>query len=171
MKTQALKSIVMIPMVLFWGCKGQTTKGTHVHPGDTTVYVTTRTGKDSVITPQVNVRVNKKYGDDGKLQSYDSTYTYSYSGPAGNMLSSTNDSVFNHFKAFFRKNYPGLMNPQYNNIFYTDSLFKYDFFNPDYFRKRYELNNQMFEGIFRQMDSLKNEFMKENYPAGVQKKS
>lgn len=170
MKTTALKAMMLIPMVLFLGCKGQTNKGTKQTTGDTTVYVAPTHGKDSVIAPQVKVRVNRKYGDNGKLESYDSTYTYSYTGPAGNMMSSKEDSVFGHFKSFFQKNYPGFLNPQYDNIFYNDSLFRYDFFNSDYFRKRYELNNQMFEGMFRRMDSLKNQYMKDNYPNGAQQK-
>lgn len=170
MKTKALKSIILIPMVLFLSCKGQSTKSTNPQANNTDGFNASGVAKDTVVKPEVKVRVNKKYSNDGKLLSYDSSYTYSYTGPAGNTLLSNNDSVFSRFKSYFKNNYSGFINPQFNNIFYSDSLFKYDFFNPDYFRKRYELNNQMLDNIFRRMDSLKNQFMQENYPNGVQQK-
>lgn len=170
MKTKGLKSLMMVPLVFFWGCKSQAQKGTIQHSNDTTVYVMPRAGKDSV-TPQVNIRVNKQYDDKGNVKQYDSSYSYSYTGTAGKGMVLPDDSVFSRFRSYFYKNSTGFMSPWYNSVFFNDSLLKYDFFNDDFFRRRFEMNNMQFDKMFRQMDSLKKRFMESNYPNGRQQKN
>jgi len=57
-----------------------------------------------------------------------------------------------------------------NSIFFNDSLFKYDFYNSDYFSQRFHLNILKFENMFRQMDSIKFDMFRNNYSEGVIKK-
>ena len=75
------------------------------------------------------------------------------------------------FIPFFEKSYPNLIGRYHNTIFFNDSLFKYDFFNDDYFQKRFQLNEKMFENMYQQMDSIKRDFLKKNYPNGYQRKN
>jgi hypothetical protein len=46
-------------------------------------------------------------------------------------------------------------------MFLNDTLFKYDFLNEDFFKKRFELNDLLMSDMLRQMDSLKTAYLKE----------
>lgn len=124
---------------------------------------------DSGAVPQTDIRVNKKYDDKGNLIQYDSTYSYYYSSP-GFKNSISSDSLFSSFKIPLRNNYRGLFDENMNNIFFNDSLFKYDFYNADYFSKRFQMNMLRFQDMFRQMDSIKSDMFRQTYPDGVIKK-
>ncbi|MBL7913338.1 MAG: hypothetical protein JNJ41_19905 [Bacteroidia bacterium] len=119
---------------------------------------------DSLNKPKIDVKVNKQYDKNGKMIKYDSTYSYVYSGKSGKNMRADNDSIFNQFRSYFNINSSDLFEKHNQNIFFNDSLFKYDFFNDDYFQKRFELNKDMFSQFFWQMDSLKGSFLKDNYP-------
>lgn len=152
--------------VVFSGCNGQTKKENSQLAETKKI---TPLKEDSLAKPKIDVKVNRQYDDKGNIVRFDSTYSYFYSSPKGSIYLA-NDSVFSSFRSFFEKSYPDLMDRRTNNIFFNDSLFKYDFFNDDYFQKRFELNNKMFENIYQQMDSIKRGYMKQNYPDGYQKK-
>ena len=162
--------LLMLPFMIFSGCNGQTKKGndkllsarteTNIHVSD-----------DTLSKPKVSVKVNKQYDDKGNIVKYDSSYSYFYSSPGGKAMHLSNDSVYSQFRTFFDKKYPNFFHAQYDNVFFNDSLFKYDFFNNDYFMKRFEMNKKMFDRIYQQMDSLKGDFMESNYPKGYQKKN
>jgi len=124
---------------------------------------------DSTLNPKVDVKVNKKFDEKGNLIQYDSTYSYFYSSPGFKENGMNRDSVFNDFKMRFQNDYRGLLDDNINSTFFTDSLFKYDFFNDDYFSKRFELNRERFEDAFRQLDSVKSEMLKRSYPKGKTK--
>lgn len=158
--------LVSLLFLVFSGCNGQTQKGKSELAE---IKKIAPLKDDSLAKPRIDVKVNRQYDDKGNIVRFDSTYSYFYSSPKGSMNLS-NDSVYNSFRAFFEKSYPNLMDRSTNNIFFNDSLFKYDFFNEDYFQKRFELNNKMFENMYRQMDSIKRGYMKQNYPNGYQKK-
>jgi hypothetical protein len=121
---------------------------------------------DTTYRPKVDVRVNKKYDDKGNLIQYDSTYSYYYSSPGMFENSISSDSLFSNFKIQMRNDYKGLLDDNMNSIFFNDSLFKYDFYNNDYFSKRFKLNMLKFENMFREMDSLKMDRFREAYPSG-----
>jgi hypothetical protein len=121
---------------------------------------------DTTNKPKTDIRVNKKYDDKGNLIEFDSTYSYFYSNPhlKGNILA---DSLINDLKLPLKNNFDENM----NSIFFNDSLFKYDFFNNDYFSKRFEMNRKQIENMFHQMDSVKSEMFRKNYPNGNIKKN
>jgi hypothetical protein len=165
MKTKNLL-ILITSLMLLTACEGQNKqKSLSEQSGNTSVPLT-----DSLKNkPDVRVKVNKKYDDKGNIVRYDSTYSYIYSGPGGKLQSSSNDSIFNSFRSYFHSNHRDLINPKTDHIFFNDSLFKYDFFNDDYFFKRFELNRRFFDDMYKQMDSLKNDFLEHNYPKGHNK--
>lgn len=163
MKTKAFL-LLLLPMIAISGCNGQTKKDQSLLKEGELIT------DDSLNKPQVKVNVNKQYDDKGNVIRFDSTYSYFYSFPSGKSMNLDNDSVYSHFRSYFHKTYPDFLNPQFDNIFYNDSLFKYDFFNNDYFLKRFELNRKMFDNMYKQMDSLKWDFLQHNYPNGYSKK-
>ncbi|MGP8214206.1 MAG: hypothetical protein ACLQQ4_01445 [Bacteroidia bacterium] len=169
MKTKNLKLLLLFPSILFLSCKGQMNKGGKTSTTDTVVKNSTVT-IDTANIPKYKVNVNKRYDSKGNMLMYDSSYSYSYSSPGG-MGQINDDSVYSRFKSFFHKNYSSFFNSPFNDIFYQDSLFKYDFFNNDYFSKRFEMNNDAFAKFYRQMDSVKDDFMRNSFPNGQQKRN
>ncbi|MCE3225617.1 MAG: hypothetical protein K0S32_168 [Bacteroidetes bacterium] len=166
-KVMKTKNLLILASSLFImsACEGQNTKRSlSEKPESKSIPLTDSIKKE----PDVRVKVNKKYDDKGNIIRYDSTYSYVYSSPGGT-LHMSNDSIFNHFRSYFHKNHSAFMNPETDNIFFNDSLFKYDFFNEDYFFKRFQLNKGAFEDMFKQMDSLKNNYLEKNYPKGQNK--
>lgn len=109
-------------------------------------------------TPQVDVRVNKQYDENGNLIALDSTYITIYPSRAGNPAFL--DSVFHDFKGRSRNWYPFLKDPGFNDLFLEDSLIHPDFFHDDYFRKRFDLNRRYMEQMMARMDSAKNAFLR-----------
>lgn len=114
-------------------------------------------------TPQVDVRVNKQYDEHGNLIAYDSSYTSMHhrrSGDAAFM-----DSVLKDFMPGFGMRYPFLNDPGFNALFLPDTSFHRDFFHPDFFQKRMELNQRYMQRMMQQMDSLKNQYFHRQTPS------
>lgn len=121
--------------------------------------------------PQVNWKVNKKYDDKGNLIAYDSTYTWSYSTKDGKMSNIAADSVMSAFKKQFNTEFPSLFKEGFGNPVWTDSLFYRDFNDHDYFMKKWQNHYFDMNKMMRQMDSLRNSFLNNNYPGlNIQKK-
>lgn len=109
--------------------------------------------------PKTNIVVNKEYDNEGNLIRYDSTYSYYYSNTEsdkGNM-----DSIYNEFRKHFKNHYFFSREPFFEDFFFEDSLLKYDFYKEDFFYKRFENNMKHMEQLFHDMDSVKNEFYKD----------
>jgi hypothetical protein len=126
--------------------------------------------RDTANKPKTEVHVNKKYDDKGNLLRYDSSYSYHYVSPGGKLQNIETDTLFRHFKSYYLSNYDTMFNNNFGSIFLNDSLFKYDFMQPDYFLKRYELNSKRFEQMARDMDSIKTQYLRQGYPQGEMKK-
>ncbi|RLD59514.1 MAG: hypothetical protein DRJ01_11210 [Bacteroidetes bacterium] len=111
--------------------------------------------------PKEDIRVNKEYDKDGNLIRYDSTYTYFYSNIENDSI--TEDSIFNNFKKLFYLQYPFSHKSYFNDLFFEDSLMKYDFYKKDFFTERFRKNMEQTERMFQEMDSLKNQFFNQQF--------
>ena len=158
--------LLFIVSLSFNGCVSQTQKETKELLSSTDSFPM----GDDGIKPDIKINVNKKQDSKGNIIRYDSTYSYTYSIPGGGIKKIPNDSVYKQFQSFFDEKYRNFLKPQQDHIFNTDSLFKYDFFNNDYFYKRFEKNHELFENMFRQMDSIKGDYLMNKYPNGHQQK-
>ena len=105
--------------------------------------------------PKIKTKVNKQYDSKGNIVKFDSTYSYYYTSRGIDSARIISDIVFKEFKSFYSDELMSKFNMRFNDIFLVDSLFKYDFINEDYFRKRFELNESKMNELFREMDSLK----------------
>lgn len=115
--------------------------------------------------PRAEIKVNKIYDDEGNMVRYDSTYVWSYSNVAGDSVFVDVDSVMSRFQPFM-----DAKNRFYFPFFHTepfiqDSIFYYDFLDNDYFMHRWENSMESMTDMMREMDSLKSQFFRENYPA------
>ena len=111
--------------------------------------------------PKEDIKVNKEYDKDGNLIRYDSTYTYFYSNIQNDTIAE--DSIFTNFKNLFDLQYPFSYKPYFNDLFFDDSLMKYDFYKKDFFTERFMQNIEKTEKMFQEMDSIKNHFFNEQF--------
>lgn len=119
-------------------------------------------------TPQVNIKVDKKYDKDGNLIKYDSTYASYYSNIKNDTL--LRDSIFSNFRNYFHKNYSFSDRHFFNGFFFEDSLLPYDFYKRDFFSSRFRNNMQQMDPLFWEIDSLKNHFFSEQFKNNSQSK-
>lgn len=119
------------------------------------------TKKTTENTPLTNIKVNKEYDKNGNLVKYDSSYSYYYSNIQGN--NNLRDSILNNFKNHFNEKYFFSNQPYFNNFFFQDSLLGYDFYKKDFFFDRFKNNMSQMNTLFREMDSVKNEFFKDQF--------
>ena len=111
--------------------------------------------------PKEDIKVSKEYDKDGNLIKYDSTYTYFYSNIENDTI--TEDSIFTNFKKLFDLQYPFSFRSYFDDLFFEDSLMKYDFYKKDFFTKRFIQNLEKTEKMFQEMDSIKNHFFSEQF--------
>ena len=114
--------------------------------------------------PKVDIKVNKVYDENGNLVGYDSTYVWSYTNEQGDSVIVNPDSVLYQFKPFIGSNFPEFFR-DYDQEFLGDSLFYQDFMAPDYFMNRWEDEMSRMSQMMREMDSLKELFLQQHYPA------
>jgi len=155
-----MKRIVLFSMLLIAGlsgCNAQSSPGQDNHDRNDTLKV----------QPDINIRVNKEYDENGNLIRYDSTYTYVYSNIDNNVQ--LRDSIFNEFMQHFNEHFGIKDDPFFNDMFFNDSLLQYDFYKKDFFRDRFNENQGWIEKMLREMDSLKNEFYENRFNYDGQK--
>lgn len=114
--------------------------------------------------PEVRWKVDKQTDENGNIIRYDSTYVWSYTDTGGNASDIYVDSVMKSFHSFFDRQFPSLWQRHLGGPVWGDSLFYRDFFQPDYFFKRWENDFFRMDDMFRQMDSLRENFFRESYP-------
>ncbi|HYG18775.1 MAG TPA: hypothetical protein VD816_07595 [Ohtaekwangia sp.] len=120
--------------------------------------------QDSSVSPKVSIKVNKQFDDQGNIVGFDSTYTSYYSNMTGD--TARMDSLMNSFNRYFDLNHSSFFRNEFNPLFFDDSLRYPDFFHPDFFMRRYELNDQYLRGMMKRMDSIKNRFYREGSSQG-----
>lgn len=116
--------------------------------------------QDSLNKPKVNIKVNRRFDDKGNMIGFDSTYSSFYSNMKGDTIKM--DSMMHSFDSYFNRNHSSFFNKQFDPLFFNDSLRYPDFFNRDFFLKRYELNDEYLRGMMNRMDSIKNRFYQEH---------
>ena len=112
--------------------------------------------------PNEDIKVNKEYDEDGNLTRYDSTYTYYYSNIDKNIAAK--DSIYENFRKMFEMSYPFSNKSYFNDLFFQDTLLKYDFYKDNFFLERFRQNSMHLDRMFLEMDSLKNKFFMEQFP-------
>ncbi|MDX1545283.1 MAG: hypothetical protein R3214_15220 [Christiangramia sp.] len=122
-----------------------------------------KTETDKSAIPKGSWKVDKEFDENGNLISYDSTYVYSYSTVEGDSINNEDvDEIFKNFRRFFHNQqmsgHSGLMNSFLNDSLYGDP----NFFEDDFFSNR--MMSRHFQEQIRQMDSMRNEFLKQHYP-------
>lgn len=71
------------------------------------------------------------------------------------------DSLFRDFEPRFNRRFPFMSDPGFNDLFFRDTLLYPDFFHDDFFRKRMEMNHRWMQQMMAEMDSMKNDYVRE----------
>jgi hypothetical protein len=121
-------------------------------------------GENTKNQPKESWTVKKEMDENGNVIGYDSTYTWSYTNTEGDSVSVDADSVMQSFRSYFSEQMPSLWGQSFIDPFMNDSLQDHDFFAEDYFHKRWEKDIFDMDKMFRQMDSLRNQFFNEAMP-------
>lgn len=143
--------IFPVMLLLLSSCEGQNKK-----PKDEHLVQTKGTN------PKEEVKVNKTYDKKGNLIRYDSAYSYQYTSKGLDSSKMKLDTMLRKFKDLSDKDLNKMWDQQFKDLFMTDSLFKYDLPNEDYFSKRFELNLERMRKMMSEMDSLKTSDLKKN---------
>jgi len=146
-----MKKIVLFSLLfslVFTGCNGQNERKFEKYSTEN--------------QPKTAIKVNKEYDKKGNLVRYDSTYSYYYSNIENDSM--LGDSVMNSFKNYFNSKYYFSKDPYFNDLFFQDSLMRFDFYTKDYFINRFLNNSRRMNSMFLEMDSLKNRFFMEQFP-------
>ncbi len=140
---------LVVLMLLMNSCSGQSAKSDQ---------------KEQVAQPepQTEIRVNREYDEDGNLIRYDSTYASYYTTIGDNQR--LKDSLFFDFRSKLDKQYPFFNRTFMDDLFFEDSLLKYDFYKRDFFSERFRRNMQRLDDLFIEMDSIKNQYFIRPFP-------
>jgi hypothetical protein len=141
-----MKRIIIMAITLtvtLSGCQGQKMK---------------KEGADTskINAPKTEIKVKREYDKNGNLIRFDSTYSSFYTNTKNN--DRKRDSIFETFKNHFNLNYFFSNEPYFHDLFFQDSLLKYDFYKKDFFYDRFRQNTGRIDKLFKEMDSLKNNF-------------
>jgi hypothetical protein len=151
-----MKTFLLFLTIIFliFSCKDQNKSPNTIH-----------TSQSKGQNPKEDVQVNKTFDKKGNLVKFDSTYTYSYTSNGLDSSRVMLDTVLQHFKSFYDSDFSERWNKEFEKVFLSDSLFKYDFPNEDYFSKRFELNTEHMKKMMLQMDSMKTNILKKPLPS------
>jgi hypothetical protein len=141
--------IALMAVLCISGCKAQDKKKNII--------------KDEANQPKVSWKVNKEVDDKGNVIRYDSTYVWSYSNK-GKAQNVDVDSVLHKFREQFDINSSEIFGRGFGGPVWNDSAFYKDFIRPDYFLRKWENNSFDMRRMMQQMDSMRNAFLKKNYP-------
>ena len=123
------------------------------------------TATDSVPNnPKIDIKVRKKYDDNGNLIGYDSTYSYVYVSPGGKAEEINMDSLMQQFQPFFFQHGQQMFKDPFEEFFKNDPFLNDNFFDEHFFENQFNQNMFNFKEMFQRMDSLRNEFLKQQYP-------
>lgn len=114
--------------------------------------------------PKIDIKVEKEYDENGNIIRYDSSYTYIYTHPNGNSEELNMDSIFESFRPYFFDRGFDIMHDPFNRFFDKDTFYQRHFFDDDFFMQQFENEMFRFEEMMQKMDSLRNRFLREQYP-------
>tara|TARA_R110001583_G_scaffold21479_2_gene81633 strand:+ start:8606 stop:9046 length:441 start_codon:yes stop_codon:yes gene_type:complete len=117
----------------------------------------TAVNKDT-IKPIEKMKVIKEYDDEGNLISLDSSYYYFYSTIKNDTV--LEKEIFNKFRNGFDLKFNSI-DSLFKNDFLIKSPFNMnDFYTDDFYLNHFKFQHKEIENIFKEMDSIKNEFYK-----------
>jgi hypothetical protein len=114
--------------------------------------------------PKVSWDVKKQTDENGNVIKYDSTYVWSYTNVEGDSMVVGADSLMQAFHSYFNEKFPLIWDRSFTKPLWEDSLLYRDFSQQDYFHNRWQQDFFEMGKMFQGMDSLRNQFLFDEYP-------
>ncbi len=155
-----MKRLVLLAVIALvsFGCSGQE------QPAKGNQQSQVKTDENLANQPKISWDVKKETDENGNVIRYDSTYTWSYSSTNGDSMVVNVDSVMQSFHSYFNTRLPLIWERSLTQPLWRDSLFYRDFYRDDYFYRRWQQDFFKMDDMFKQMDSLRNQFFHDQYP-------
>ena len=132
--------ISAIVLLQFTSCDAQKAKG--------------ETKTTEINKPHEEVKVNRKYDENGNLIAFDSVYTSYYSSFDGDTVNM--DSLMDNFNMYFSDIFDN--GYAWNSLIEPDSVFHSSFFSNSFFENQFLQQDEQMLRMMQEMDSLKNVF-------------
>jgi len=152
-------TVKLLLLLIVWGCNGQVKKD-----------LKTEDDKNKEKQPIERSEVHREYDEFGNLIKYDSIYSWSYSNKEGDSLKVNLDSIMDSFNEHFEIVSPFKKRDYFKYFPKQDSIFMRDFFEEDYYFRSWEHNQDEMQEMIKEMDSIRNQFLKDMYPGLMESK-
>lgn len=150
-----MKKIVILSLaaILNLGCNAQENKQEENIQKD----------KDSMAQtaeqPKGTWKVDKEFDENGNLIRYDSIYSWSSTDNLDKLAQKNPDSLIQSFRSRFYRNFSGIDDQRFGDLFADDSLFTERFFDDDFFNSRFGEDFMDIERVRERMESMQQNFL------------
>jgi len=150
-------AMLLLPVFVLFSCNAQTdNKSSQLNEKKT----------EQKVKPKIDYKVNKEYDENGNLIKLDSTYTYYYSNIDLNKQQV--DSIYKSFNEHL--NFSSSFDDSFfDDFFKNENYIEEDFFQEDFFRNNQKRNEEIMNQMIARMDSIKNQFLLEQFPLKEEK--
>tara|TARA_R110000868_G_scaffold163513_1_gene395738 strand:- start:776 stop:1282 length:507 start_codon:yes stop_codon:yes gene_type:complete len=121
-----------------------------------------------VESPQGTWKVDKEFDEEGNLIRYDSIYSWSSADNLDELAHKNPDSVLRSFRSKFYRNFSGVDNQKFGDLFTGDSLFTKRFFDDDFFDSEFGQDFMDIDRLRKRMESMQQRFL-ERYQSEFEK--
>lgn len=120
--------------------------------------------------PKGEWKVHKEFDEAGNLIRYDSVYTWSSGSELDDLSLLDRDSTLQSLRSRFYREFSGIDEQEFGDLFSADSLFSKRFFNDDFFDSDFGRDFMDIDRIRERMERLQQEFL-EKYQSEYEKDS
>lgn len=119
--------------------------------------------KDSIAQiaepPKGTWKVDKEFDENGNLIRYDSIYSWSSTDNLDELAQKDPDSLMRSFRSKFYRNFSGIDDQQFGDLFADDSLFTNRFFDDDFFSSQFGEDFMDIDRVRERMESMQQKFL------------
>ncbi len=118
--------------------------------------------------PKGTWKVDKEFDEDGNLIRYDSIYSWSSTDDLDELAQKNPDSLLQSFRSRFYRNFSGIDDQRFGDLFADDSLFTKRFFDDDFFDSKFGEDFMDIDRIRKRMETMQQKFL-ERYRSEFEK--
>jgi len=119
---------------------------------------TNKSGKD-MESPHGTWKVDKDFDENGNLIRYDSIYSWSSGADRAHLGKLDRDSLLKSFQSGFSRNFPGMDQQQFQDLFAHDSLLAKQFYDDDFFNSDFGKDFMDIDRLRQRLEERQNEFL------------
>ncbi len=110
--------------------------------------------------PKGTWKVDKEFDENGNLTRYDSIYSWSSTDNLDELAQKNPDSLMQSLRSKFYRNFSGIDDQRFGDLFADDSLFTEQFFDDDFFDSEFGEDFMDIDRIRERMETMQQKFWK-----------